>query len=132
MFFIHFYINMLSSVQKTFSFIHQIFVGLITLIPHRSYQLFFKFINVFIYLILVIEVGEYMHLQLHFSKLFLQIIVKPNLKLPSMLTLYITIIIILNFLSLFLLQFFFPRVIPVISELFNSLIHFYVHHQFML
>ena len=132
MFFIHFYINMLSSGQKTFSFIHQIFVGLITLILHRSYQLFFKFINVFIYLILVIEVGEYMHLQQHFSKLFLQIIVKLNLKLPSMLILCITIIIILNFLSLFLLQFFFPRVIPVISKLFNSLIHFYVHHQFML
>ena len=49
-----------------------------------------------------------------------------------MLTLCIAIVVISHFLSLFLLLFFFPIVILVVSELFNSLIHFCVHHQFML
>ncbi len=132
MFFNHFLINMLSSFQKTFSFIHQIFLDLVTLIRHKLYQLFFTFKNVFVFLILVNEVAEYMHLRWHFFKLFLQIIIKPNLKQLLMLALYSFIVIILHFLFLFLKLLFFPKVILATFELFNSLIHFCVHLHFML
>lgn len=132
MFFIHFLINMLSSFQKTFSFIHQIFLDLITLIRHKLYRLFFTFVNVFVFLILVNKVAEYTHLRWHFFKLFLQIIIKPNLKLLLMLALYIVIVIILHFLFLFLKLLFFPKVILTTFELFNSLVHFCVHLHFML
>jgi hypothetical protein len=132
MFFIHFFINILSSFQKTFSFIHQSFASSAALIPHRLCQLFFTFESVFVCLILVIEVAEYMRLQRHFSKLFLQNFIKLNLKLLSKLALCIAIIIVLQLIFLFPKLFSFPIGILAISELFDSLIHFYEHRQFVL
>jgi len=131
-FFNHFLINILSSFQKTFSFIHQFFLDLITLIRYKFYRLFFTFVNVFVFLILVNKVAEYTHLQWHFFKLFLQIIIKTNLKLLLMLALYIVIVIILHFLFLFLELLFFPKVILTTFKLFNSLVQFCVHLHFML
>ncbi len=123
---------MLSSFQKTFSFIHQIFLDLVTLTRHKLYQLFFTFANVFVFLILVDGVVEYTHLRLHFFMLFLQSIIKLNLKSPLMLVLYIVIVIILHFLFLFLELLFSPKVILAAFGLFNSLIHFCVHLHTML
>jgi len=123
---------MLSSFQKIFSFIHQIFLDLVTLTRHKLYRLFFTSANVFVFLILVDGVVEYTHLRLHFFMLFLQSIIKLNLKSPLMLVLYNVIVIILHFLFLFLELLFSPKVILTAFGLFNSLIHFCVHLHSML